>query len=130
MIENEKNKSTPVTEETNVETVVEKVEEVVEDKVIVIPPLPRNVPTLGYGEDGVMGSTNTNVENTKVKEVKVVENLENNKVALFSTRSMYADGLGKLNIGYNIVSKRKAELWMTHYGVRLATPEEVAEAFA
>jgi len=122
MAENKKTKSNPVTEETTVETATD-------DQVIIAPEPTRDVPTLGFNEDGVMGSTTTKA----VKNKEVVTDTTppaTTKIAIFSTRSLYADGFGKLNVGYNIVPKKYADFWLMQRGVRLATPEEVAEAFA
>ena len=52
-----------------------------------------------------------------------------NKTALFSTRSLYWQGVGRLVNGYNIVTDANAEKWMTLRGVRVATPEEVAREY-
>jgi len=84
---------------------------------------------LGFNEDGVMGSTTTKSANKKVEKPVVVESTTT-KVALFSTRNVYADGFGKINVGYNIVPKKYSEFWLAQRGIRLATPDEVAEAFA
>jgi len=127
-------KKTPTTKSVEIETVVEDVvetpAEVVVEDVIVAPEPKKNTPTLGFNEDGVMGSTTTNAEKAKVEKEEVVVESANNKVAIFSSRNLYADGPGKVNIGYNIVSKRHVEFWLKHKGIRLATPDEVAEAFA
>ena len=93
------------------------------------PETTKGATTLAYNGDGVMGSTTT--EDDTFKEVNAnVETIEINKVAVFSTRNLYADGFGKLNIGYNIVLNKYSDFWLSQRGVRLATPEEVAEAFA
>jgi hypothetical protein len=87
------------------------------------------VQTLGYNSDGVMGSTTTNSDsptpplNNERLEVPL------NKVAIFSTRNVYADSYGNIKIGYNIVGNRHAEFWLQQSGIRLATPEELMEAF-
>jgi hypothetical protein len=52
-----------------------------------------------------------------------------NKTALFSTRSLYWPGVGRLINGYNIVTDTNAEKWMTLKGIRVATPEEVAREY-
>jgi hypothetical protein len=119
----------PVEVETVVEDVVETLAEVVADDVIVTPEPKKDVPTLGFNEDGVMGSTTTNAGKAKVEKIEVVESTTT-KVALFSTRNVYADGFGKINVGYNIVPKRFVDFWTAQRGIRLCTPEEVAEAFA
>ena len=120
----------PVVEDAIVETIVEEVAEVVEEKVIVAPEPTRDVPTLGFNADGVIGSTTTNAGKAKVEKKEVEEVSVTTKVAVFSTRNVYADGFGKINVGYNIIPKRYADFWTTQRGIRLCTPEEVAEAFA
>lgn len=120
--------SKPVVEEAVVEAPVEEVAEVIEDKVIVTPEPTKDVPTLSFDKDGVMGSTTTGAG--KQKEIVTEVASTTTKVALFSTRNLYADGFGKLNVGYNIVPKKTVEFWTSQNGVRLATPDEVAEAFA
>lgn len=121
--------SKPVTVENTIEDVKETPVEAVVEDVIVTPEPKKNTPTLGFNEDGVMGSTTTNAGKAKVEKIEIAEPTTT-KVALFSTRNMYADGFGKINIGYNIVPKRFVDFWVAQKGVRLATPEEVAEAFA
>lgn len=119
----------PVVEEAVVEAPVEAVAEAVEEKVIVTPEPAKDVPTLGFNADGVIGSTTTDAGKAKVEKKEVVESTTT-KVAIYSTRNMYSDGPGKVNVGYNIVPKKYADFWLAQKGVRLATPEEVAEAFA
>jgi hypothetical protein len=50
-------------------------------------------------------------------------------VAVFSTRSVTGEGIGKVQRGYNILTAEQAEKWLKRTHVRLATPEEVKEAF-
>jgi hypothetical protein len=118
----------PVVEDAVVEAPVEAVAEVVEEKVIVAPEPTKDVPTLSFDKDGVMGSTTTKAAKPKEPVAEVVSTTT--KVALYSTRNLYADGFGKINVGYNIVPKKTVDFWVAQRGVRLATPEEVAEAFA
>jgi hypothetical protein len=120
----------PVVEDAVVEAPVEAVAEAVVEDVIVAPEPTKDVPTLAFNEDGVMGSTTTKAGKAKVEKQEVAESSTTTKVALFSTRNLYADGFGKINVGYNIVPKRTVDFWTAQKGVRLATPEEVAEAFA
>jgi len=122
-------KNTPISKPVVEDAVAETVTEVVDEKVIVTPELKKDVPTLGFNEDGVMGSTTTNAGKAKVEKIEVVESTTT-KVALFSTRNVYADGFGKINVGYNIVPKKYVDFWTAQKGIRLCTPEEVAEAFA
>jgi polyribonucleotide nucleotidyltransferase len=49
------------------------------------------------------------------------------KVAVFSTRNASWGGYGSVYKGYNILSKRRADAWLTRSHVRLATPAEVAQ---
>jgi hypothetical protein len=123
-------KKTPTPKPFVEDAVAETVAEVVEEKVIVAPETTRDVPTLGHNADGVIGSTTTNAGKAKVEKKEVEEVSTTTKVALFSTRNVYADGFGKINVGYNIVPKKYADFWTAQRGVRLCTPEEVAEAFA
>ena len=119
----------PVVEDAVVEAPVEAPAEVIAEDVIVTPEPVKDVPTLGFNEDGVIGSTTTGAGKAKVEKIEVAVPTTT-KVAIYSTRNMYADGPGKVTVGYNIVPKKYADFWLTQKGVRLATPEEVAEAFA
>jgi hypothetical protein len=123
-------KKTPTPKPVVEDAVAETVAEVVEEKVIVTPEPAKDVPTLGFNADGVIGSTTTAAGKAKVEKKEVVEESTTTKVALFSTRNVYADGFGKINVGYNIVPKRTVDFWTAQKGIRLCTPEEVAEAFA
>jgi hypothetical protein len=123
-------KNTPNSKPVVEDAVAETVTEVVEEKVIITPEPTRDVPTLGFNEDGVIGSTTTNAGKAKTEKQEVAVDASITKVALFSTRNLYADGFGKINIGYNIVPKKYVDFWVTQKGIRLCTPEEVAEAFA
>jgi hypothetical protein len=53
-------------------------------------------------------------------------------VALFVQNASVNDKeLGKLTKGYNIVSKKDANLWIEKFPkIRIASPEEVAEVFS
>ena len=88
----------------------------------------KGIPTLGYNEDGIMGSTITEdaVERINTNTETVILN----KIAVFSTRNLYTENFGKLKVGYNIISNTHSDFWLSQRGVRLATPQEVAEAFA
>ena len=66
------------------------------------------------------------------QEVKVdfkKDKLETEKIALYSIKNLFWNGIGELNTGYNIVSKEESEKWLTHKAVRIATPEEVASHY-
>ena len=51
------------------------------------------------------------------------------KIAIYSTKNIYWNGLGKIEKGYNIVAKEASEKWLTRKAVREATPEEVAKHY-
>jgi hypothetical protein len=51
------------------------------------------------------------------------------KVALFSERNIFWNGVGEVVKGYNIVTKEVSEKWLTHSKVRIATPQEVAKHY-
>ena len=54
---------------------------------------------------------------------------KNATVAVFSSKNVVWDGVGKVDKGYNIVTEQEAERWLTRNHVRLATPEEVAREY-
>lgn len=51
------------------------------------------------------------------------------KVAIYSPRNVFWNGVGTINVGYNIVSREASEMWLTRKGVREATPQEVAKHY-
>ena len=51
------------------------------------------------------------------------------KVAVYSVRNLYWNGVGELTKGYNIVTKEDADKWITNKSVRTASPEEVKRAY-
>jgi hypothetical protein len=51
------------------------------------------------------------------------------KVAVYSSKNLFKNGLGELKIGYNIVTKEASKFWTTNSAVRIATPEEVSKAY-
>jgi hypothetical protein len=58
-----------------------------------------------------------------------VEKAADEKVALFSERNIFWNGVGEMVKGYNIVTKEVSEKWLTHNKVRIATPQEVAKYY-
>ena len=120
--------------EKNEKDVVETA--VVEEKVTteaVIEPIvekEKEVPTIGNLDTGAIASGTAKVKKAEPKaEATLVEPSKTTKVALFSERNIYAEGFGKLNVGYNIVPQKYVDFWVAQRGVRLATPAEVAEVF-
>jgi len=62
------------------------------------------------------------------KKAKPVEESEK-IVAVFSTKNVTWNGVGKVNRGYNIVTQEEADQWETRSHIRIATPEEVAREY-
>jgi hypothetical protein len=54
---------------------------------------------------------------------------EYDKVAVYSSRNVFWEGVGRISRGYNIMTKDKAEKWLTKDTTRIATPEEVAKEY-
>lgn len=57
------------------------------------------------------------------------EKPKDDKVAIFSERNIFWNGVGEIVKGYNIVTKEVSEKWLTHNKVRIATPQEVAKHY-
>lgn len=49
------------------------------------------------------------------------------KVAVYSSRNASWGGYGSIYKGYNILSKRRADAWLSRGHVRIATPAEIAQ---
>lgn len=77
--------------------------------------------------NGAIGSAAADRQPKQKKESVEVKKPET--VAIYSTKNVVWDEVGKLSKGYNIVTKDKADKWLTRNHVRLATPEEVAKDF-
>ena len=50
-------------------------------------------------------------------------------VALYSTRNVFWEGVGEVKRGYNFLTPEQAKFWGKRIHIRLATPEEIKEAF-
>lgn len=105
--------------------------EVVEEKpeAITIPAPKEEKPGIGYVENGVMASTVVPKSFDKKPAVATKKTNKKDIVAVHSTRNVTWNGVGKVYIGYNIVSKEAADQWVTRDHIRLATPEEVAREY-
>lgn len=91
-------------------------------------------PVLGNIESGAIGTTVPKKVASKTTKKAVAKTAESkpvdaDKVAIFSTRNVSWDGVGKVYRGYNIVSQAEADKWLTRNHTRIASPEEVAEEF-
>jgi hypothetical protein len=110
-----------------VEPVAEPVVEapVVEAPVVEAPAAEEPVQSLGFTKTGAIGSMAADGPSKKINtDVDLSD-----KVALYSTKSVRWEEVGSLSRGYNIVTKAKADKWLTRGHVRIATPEEVKKAF-
>lgn len=68
------------------------------------------------------------VEKTE-KPAKVEKKSTEKTVALLSTRNVSWNGVGSVEVGYNIVTPEQAEKWLTRTHITLATPEDVAKGY-
>jgi hypothetical protein len=144
------------TVEETVEEVLETIEEVVDNSVEVLEESIGDLKQKLKGipetdENNVIGSSRTTANDgkkfgsitqtendaigsgaaSKSPKIKAVEPkvVKKETVALFSTRNVLWEGVGKIDKGYNIVDKAEAEKWLKRDHVRTATPEEVAEEY-
>jgi hypothetical protein len=103
---------------------------------------PKNVITSGSQRSGnpkeevaglvsiVNGVIGTGSVKPKPKaNVNVNPKPEVEKVAIYSTKNVTWNGVGKVYRGYNIVTKEVAGQWLTRSHIRMATPAEVAQEF-
>ncbi len=107
VLEDEITIPTEISEEAVAEIIVEEKEEVVPE-VVEKPVAPK-------------------VEEKKPQAPKAAKKAQ--KIAVHSTRNVTWSEVGKVYIGYNIVTQEQADKWLTRDHIRLATPEEVAKEF-
>lgn len=88
----------------------------------------KKVPAIAPVADGVIGSASASITKAN-KKPKAVEGKEVEKVAVYSSKNVTWTGVGKVYVGFNIVTKDQADKWLTRNHTRLATPEEVAKEF-
>jgi hypothetical protein len=79
-------------------------------------------------ENGALTSAKANNFN-KMTVAETKKAPKDTTVAIYSERNVTWQDVGKIETGYNIVSKEAAEKWLTRGYIRLATPEEVAREF-
>jgi len=76
--------------------------------------------------DGAIGSPGAN---RKDPVKKIVEEPKKETVALYSTKNVFWENVGEIKRGYNFVTPAQAEYWVKRTHVRVATPQEIKEAF-
>lgn len=87
---------------------------------------PAEVAGITSVENGVIG---TGKVKTKPKAEKVASKKTDDRVAIYSTKNVAWNGVGKVNKGYNVVSKDVAAKWLEKSYIRVASPEELAKEF-
>jgi hypothetical protein len=110
--------------QTSVPVAVEEDANIVSSPKASAPAKPKK-PSVGI-VNGAIGSTGAD---RKPRVAPKVAEPEPKTVAVFSSKNISWTGVGKLRSGYNILTEKQAELWLTRKAVRLATPEEVAKEF-
>ena len=118
---------TPAVEEVPAESVIE---ESPVQEAITAPSYESNsneVQALGPVDNGVMGTTSVPRPEPRLVE-KAPEDLSV-KQAIYSTKNVTWEGVGKVYKGYNIVTEEALNKWLTRPHIRIATPEEVKKAF-
>ena len=81
---------------------------------------------LGRIQDGVMG---VGIQEDLVEKSPKEKPVKKKQVAIYSTKNLYWEKVGRLSKGYNLVTEENAEQWLTLGHTRIATPEEVAGAY-
>lgn len=101
------------------------IEEVVPEPTVIVAPEPvETAPAITSVEDGVIG-TGKVAKKKATPAPKAADIAPGDRAAIFASRNIHWQGLGKIQKGYTIVSKEDAEKWVTLPSVRLATPEEI-----
>jgi hypothetical protein len=85
------------------------------------------VQAVGSIVNGVIGVAET--PRVAKKTAAPSKKKKENTVAVYSTKNVSWNGVGKVSRGYNIVTAEQAEQWKTRDHIRIATPEEVAKEF-
>lgn len=78
--------------------------------------------------DGAIGSTDRPIDTSIQDKPKKVKS-EKEMVAIFSGRNANWSGVGRVSVGYNIVTRDAANAWLGKSYIREATPEEVAREY-
>ena len=83
--------------------------------------------SIGQIKTGAIGITDKPAA-THHKE-KITTQSKTADVAIHSTRNVVWPGVGKVEKGYNIVSKAVSKQWLKRDHIRLVAPEELAREF-
>lgn len=82
---------------------------------------------VGELETGAIGVTAKAPK--KAASTRKASTKKKDTVAIYSSKNVIWQSVGKVDKGYNIVTEEEAEKWLTRDHVRLATPEEVAREY-
>lgn len=127
----EENSEPVKVEEKPIEIVEEKKEDTVSEPTAItttdFAKSTSEVEGVGPVANGAIGVTT--MPKAPAKKAATKKPAKEDSVAIFSTRNVTWEGVGKVYRGYNIVSKEAADQWLTRNHVRIATPEEVAREF-
>jgi hypothetical protein len=103
---------------------VSKIEAVEEGNAVITVPKKKAKPKASVGS-----VVNDTIGDTIEKEGPKKEEPRKQKVALYSSRNVFWEGVGEVQRGYNFVTPEQAERWVTRIHIRIATPEEIKEVF-
>lgn len=84
--------------------------------------------SVGAIETGAIGVTKSAPKKKTVNQTAPKKEKEP-VVALYSSKNVVWESVGKVDKGYNIVTKAAAEKWLTRSHIREATPEEIAREY-
>jgi preprotein translocase subunit SecD len=108
---------------------VSKIEAVAEENTVIT--VPKKKSKSKASAEAVINDTigSSISEEPKKEELKKVEKPKQEKIAVFSTRNVYWEGIGEIQRGYNFITPEQAESWLKRTHVRIASPEEIKEVF-
>lgn len=100
---------------------VEEVKEEPAEESIIVAEEPIAAPAPAHhDENNVFVSASADKKPKKEPVAKVTD-----KVAIFSEKNLFWEGVGRVIRGYNIVEADAAEKWLTKDGIRKATKDEI-----
>lgn len=108
-------------DELDLDSIIKEV--VLDENTIKSPEPAKEAPSLVPVADNVIGTGTVKKEAPKPKPVSKNDSVST--VALFASRNISWNGVGKLVKGYNLVPASIAKQWLTLDGVKEVTPEEV-----
>ena len=95
------------------------------DNVITVNNTKPTAPSAATNDSGILISPQPEKVKTIIKE-EVPPHKDGTKVAIYAKRNLSWDGVGKLDAGFNFVTREVADKWLTLKAVREVSPREVA----